>query len=409
MRLLRTTGTFLFAAIAALSTSGCTFLTGVRNVSKVTVSVSPSTISINQTAAAFGAAFDGSTALTSSRYAVTFTSRNPGIAQVNATSGLVIGVANGTTYIIGESNGKRDSAQITVRPVLARQAIINPRLPIFRVGAIAGLGISVIDTLGNSLGNRAITWLSRTPSTLTITNAGIVTPVAVGSTWIVASVDNGPGVDPAVDSVRATITLPPVVDLRVTPNNTNNNTPTVYVGQTLQFTVTVIDSLLNTVTRPVVWSTPSPGTLLTIDSQTGLATGIAASFYSTTIRATVDVVPGFPTSGTRTLDVTVAVLAPADSTRVRNTASTDITTLSVAPGSTTAITLTAIDVLHNALSNRTFSLTSSDAGVASVAATSSGSASITAVAVGTATITVQALDATGNPQGRKSTLTVTVQ
>ncbi len=409
MRLLRTTGTLLFAAFAALAASGCTFLTGVRNVSKVTVSVSPSTISINQTAAAFGAAFDGSDALTSSRYAVTFTSRNPGVAQVNATSGLVIGVANGTTYIIGESNGKRDSAMITVRPVLARQAIINPRLPIFRVGAISGLGISIIDTLGNQLGNRAITWTSRTPGILTITNAGVVTPVSAGSAWIVASVDNGPGVDPAVDSVRATVTLAPVVDVRVTPNNTNNNTPTLYVGQTLQFSTTITDSLLNVVTRPVVWSTPSPGTLLSIDSQTGLATGIAASSFTTTIRATVDVVPGFPTSGTRTYDVTVAVLAPADSTRLLNASFTDITTLSVAPGTTTPLNLYAIDVLRNLLSNRTFSLTSSNPGVATVPATSSGSAPITAVATGTSTITVQALDATGKSQGRKSTLAVTVQ
>ncbi len=409
MRLLRTTGTLLFAAVAALAASGCTFLTGVHSVSRVTVTVSPPVISTGQTAIAFGTAFDGNTALQgNSRYNVTFTSRDARVATVNATSGLVIAVGNGSTYIIGENSGKRDSAMITVQPVQARQVIINSttgtRTPIFRVGAINGLSATIFDSTNNVLRDRAITWTARSPTVLTITNVGVVTPVAVGTSWVVASVDNGPGATPAIDSVQATVTLTPVVDIRITPT-----TPTIYTGQTQPFTATVTDSLQNVVTRRVVWSTADHGTVLAIDSLSGVATPVAASPFGTSVTATVDVVPGYPLLGKRTTSTSVSVLAPTSTVRFSNSAGTTITTITVAAGSTTALTVTALDAVGNTLSNRTFRLTSSNTAVATVPAASSGGTQLSAVAAGTTTITLQALDVNGAAQGAPATLAVTVQ
>ncbi|HEY0777264.1 MAG TPA: hypothetical protein VGD56_04780 [Gemmatirosa sp.] len=403
MRLLRTTATRLFATAAALAASGCTFLTGVHSVSRVSVSLAPPTISINGQAVASGTAFDGSNALSGTRYNVTFESRNTGVATVNATTGLIFGVAYGSTYIVGENSGKRDSALITVRPVFARQVIIGRRTPIFRQGAINSLGATILDSIGNGIGNRAIVWTSRTPTVLTINSTGVVTPTTLGSSWVVASVDNGPGSTPAVDSVLATVTLTPVIDVRVTPN-----TLTIYSGQTQPFSATVTDSLQTVVTnRKVVWSTTDHGTVLSIDSISGLATPVSTG-YTTGVTATVDVVPGYPLLGQKVTTVSVTVLAPTDHVHITNN-NTTITTLTVATGSTTALTLVPLDVLGNTLFNRTFKLTSSNTGVATVPAISSGSTQLTAVAAGTTTITVQALDANGAPQGTAATLTVTVQ
>jgi len=415
MRLLRTTGTLLFAALSALAASGCSFITGVRSVSRVTVTVSPATISIGQIAIAFGTAFDGNTALTgtNSRYNVTFTSRNAAVATVNPTSGQVIGIGNGTTYIIGVNGGKQDSAMITVQPVQARQVIINSttgtRTPIFRLGALNGLNATIFDSTNNVLRDRTIAWTARTPTVLTITNVGVVTPLAVGTSWVVASVDNGPGNKPAVDSVLATVTVPPAISVRITPNNDNNYVPTVYLGQTQPFTATVTDSLRNVTTRRVVWSTGDRGSVLAIDSLTGLATPIAATPYNTSVTASVDVVPGYPLLGSVTSSVTVSVLAPASTVQVSNSAGTTITTITVAAGSTTALTVTALDAVKNSLFNRNFRLTSSNTAVATVPATSSGSTQLSAIATGTTTITVQALDVNGAAQGSPATLTVTVQ
>lgn len=412
MRRFRTTGTFLFAALTALSTSACSFLTGVRNVDRVTVTVAPTTISINQTAAAFGASYDGNDALQGNRYAVTFSSSNQAIATVNPTTGIVVGVSYGSTYIVGQNNGKRDSAMITVRPVQALQLIFSNKNPVYRVGAQNVIAATGYDSLGRVIGDRAVTWVARTPTVLTITSIGVVAPLTVGSSWIVATLDNGPSNKPAVDSVLATVTLVPVGTLVITPNSTTTPpNPTVYTGQTLQFTAVITDSLRNPVTRTVTWSTSDNGQALFID-QNGLARGVAQFISGTTsVIATVPLVPGDPANSTARASVAVAVLNPVDSTHIYNfnVSVAEISTLSVATGTTTALTLTATDVQKSTLPGRSFSVTSSNPAVASVPPTSSGSLPVTAGAAGTATITVQALDASNNPQGKASILTVTVR
>ncbi|GJG85624.1 hypothetical protein tb265_08050 [Gemmatimonadetes bacterium T265] len=407
MRLLRTTGfratgTLLTAALAAFAASACTFLTGVHSVSRVTVTVAPTTIAVNQTATAFGTAYDGNRALTgNSRYNITFSSTNQSVATVSATSGLVIGVTYGTAYIVGQNSGKRDSAMITVRPVQAKQVVISSRTPIYRVGATNTIGAAIYDSTGAGIGNRAITWTARTPTVLSISAVGVITPLTVGTTWIVASVDNGPGASPVLDSVLATVTPTPVTNISITPT-----APTIYTGQTLPFTATVTDSLLNTVTRRVIWTSAYP-TVLAIDSLTGLATPVTAG-YNTTVTATVDIVPGYSTLGKRSASVTVSVLAPTANVIVRDATGATITTITVNAGSSAALTLVARDALNNTLSGRTFNLTSSNPAVATTPATSSQSTQVTAVSSGTTTLTVQALDASGAPQGTPATVTVTV-
>ncbi len=417
MRLFRTTGTALFAAAAALASGACTFLTGVHPVSRVSVTVAPDIINIGQQAQAFGTAFDGNTSLTgtNNRYNITFTSRDPSIATVVEAGGLVTGKAYGSTYIVGENNGKRDSALVTVRPTQAVQIIFGIKTPTYRVGAQNVVSATGYDSLGRAVGDRGVTYTARSPSVLTVSTIGVVTPASVGTSWIVGSLDNGPGNKPAVDSVLATVTPVPVASVSITPNNDNNALPTVYVGQSLTFSATLLDSLNNTTTRPITWSTANAGTLLTIDPSSGKAVGIAPLPGGTTaVQASVDRVPNAPSPSTVYNYVTIAVLAPVDTVRVLNN-NAAVTTVTTTAGSSLSLGLLPLDPAGNALlfeaRPRNFTVTSSNPAVATVPAnTNSGTAlRVTAGTAGTATVTIQALDWTNKPQGKASTITVTVQ
>lgn len=413
MRLLRTTGTVLSAAVAALAASGCSFITGVRDTSRVTVTVSPDIIGLNQTAQAIGTAYDGDRPLSgNSRYIVTYTSRDPNVATVDQARGLVTGKAYGTTYIVGENRGKRDSAQITVRPIQAVQVIIGgSRTPTYRVGAPNGITATAYDSARRAISDRPVAYTSRNTAVLTVSDIGAVQPLAVGTAWIVASIDNGPGTTPQTDSVLATVTPTPVASVRITPSNDNNFTPTLYVGQTLQFSATVTDSLTQVVTRPVTWSIPSQyNSYFTIDSSSGLARGTAPLSGTAPVTARTTVVPGVPNPQTIGGQVTIQVLSPADSVRVLQQGA-DVTTITVLNGSTATITLSAIDVQRNALPGRQFTVTNSNPAVVGLSNTVVGSTvQISGLSAGSATLTfVTRNNNDGSAQGKTSTITVTVQ
>jgi uncharacterized protein YjdB len=292
-----------------------------------------------------------------------------------------------------------------VRPIPVRQVIINPRSPIVRLAPSITviLGAAVIDTNNQVLANRPPTWRSLDPTVATITAAGAISPRALGTARVIASVDTGlaPKVGVVADTVSVRVTPVPIISVRVTPT-----TPTVYTGQTLQFTATVTDSLQQTVTdRRVVWSTSDRGAVLAVDSLTGLATGVAASNFATTITASVETVPGFPNLDFQRGSTTVAVQTPAARARVVNAAGATVNGITLAAGASQQLTLQALDAVNNVLAGRQFRAVSDTPGVASVTPAGLVTAGATA---GSATVTVQALDAAGVAQGTPITFTVTV-
>ena len=412
MRLLRTTGTLLVAAVAALAAGGCSFLTGIHNTSRVTVTVSPDIIGLNQNAQAIGTAYDGDRPLSgNSRYVVTYTSRDPNVATVDQARGLVTGKAYGTTYIVAENRGQRDSALLTVRPIQAVQVIIGgSRTPTYRVGAPNAIGATAYDSSRRAISDRPVAYTSRNTAVLTVSNIGAIQPLAVGTSWLVASIDNGPGTTPQTDSVLATVTLTPVASVRIAPSNDNNFTPTVYVGQTLQFTATVTDSLTQTVTRTLTWSVPPQyNSYLTVDPSSGLARGTAPLAGTAPVSATTTVVPGVANPQTIGGQVTVQVLAPADSVRVVQQGA-DVTSVTVSNGSTATINLYAVDVQRNLLSGRQFTVTNGNPAVVGLSNTVVGSTlQISGLSSGSATLTfVTRNNNDGSGQGKTSTITVTV-
>lgn len=398
------------AAVLGVVLAGCAFVTGIPSVSRVEITVPVTVIAPGQSMQASGRAFgNNDNVITNSRRQVHFSSDHEDIATVNSVSGLITGVSPGHARITASSDNKSDYVDITVRPVPVRQVIITNRAPVLRLApsAILVLSASVIDTNNQVLSNRPPTWTSSNPAVATITAVGAVTPVAVGTTQITASVDTGlaPNVGQVADTVTLKVTLVPVSSIQITPTQA----VTLYTGQTQQFTATVTDETQRAVTdRRVVWSSSAP-TVLSVDSLTGLATALSTSpAASATVTARVATLPDSPL-GDKTDAVGATVLAPTDTVRVIS-GFLATSTLTIHAGAKASVTYAAYSPRGAALSGRTFSVTSSDEAVVTTAnreETNTGIITAGSTA-GTATLTIQALDLTGNAQGKPAKLTVTV-
>jgi len=162
-------------ALASLAAAGCSFITGVPGVDRVKVTLTPSTIAATSSpAVVVGEALrkDGSV-ITHSRRVVTFRSSNPAVATVSGSgNGAVAGVSPGTAYIIGESDGKRDSALVTVTGALAQMIQLDPAFPRVRVGGTGTVAVRPIGSNGQPLTGFTLACQSNTPTVLGATAQG---------------------------------------------------------------------------------------------------------------------------------------------------------------------------------------------------------------------------------------------
>lgn len=119
---------------------------------------------------------------------VTWFSSDPSIASVD-TTGLVTAYKGGTVTITAESNGsgKKAYATVTVDPTIKVYSVRTDKsiLIFTETGGTEQLGASV--TLNASPYTSAITWTSGDSSIASVSDTGLVTAVADGSTTITAS------------------------------------------------------------------------------------------------------------------------------------------------------------------------------------------------------------------------------
>ena len=118
--------------------------------------------------------------------AVTWSTSDATKATVDG-AGVVSGVAIGTVTITATSETKAGTAAITVS--LEPVGIVKISSPVtnIAVGATATLSATTTNSGGVTLTGRTVTWTSSDPSKATITAAGLVTGIAVGSTTITAT------------------------------------------------------------------------------------------------------------------------------------------------------------------------------------------------------------------------------
>ncbi|MEO6445997.1 MAG: Ig-like domain-containing protein, partial [Gemmatimonadaceae bacterium] len=210
------------AAISATSEGrqGTASITVVAIAAVATVAISPAvdsvdvgrTIALTATASsAAGAPLTGKTFV--------WASSASAVASVSAT-GVVTGVAPGTATITVTSEGKAGTATVTV--VAANNAVatiaVTPTLVAIDVGTTAALSATAFNSVGSALPGKPTAWSSSTSSIASVSAAGVVTGVAVGTATISATSEGRAG--------SAVVT--------VVPRATSSGTITVNGAQTFQ-------------------------------------------------------------------------------------------------------------------------------------------------------------------------------
>lgn len=186
----------IVASFALLVTScgggGDTPTNPVVTVSRVDVTTPTATLSPPQTVqlTATPRTSTGSVVTTS----VTWSSSANAIATVNA-SGIVTAVAAGTATITATAGGVSGTTTLTVVAaggVIATVAVAlsDPSLIIGNIGQ-ATLSARDANNAVVAIGTRTITWSSTNPSVATVSSAGIVAGVGIGTTQIRASIIEG--------------------------------------------------------------------------------------------------------------------------------------------------------------------------------------------------------------------------
>lgn len=345
-------------------------------VASVTMSVTSLALSIGQTQQLSAIVRDGSGNILTDR-TVSWSVGNPGVGSVSS-SGLVSANGAGTSYIFAASEGRADTALLTVTtatPAPVASVTVTAPATTMAIGATQQLTATLRDAGGNVLAGRAVSWSSNNTGVVSVNSSGVVTAAASGSATITATSEGRSG---AVTLTVSAIAQAPVATVSVSPGSA-----TLTVGQSTQLTATTRDASGSVLTgRVITWSSANPA-VATV-SASGFVIAVGAG--SANITATSEGRSGVAL-------ITVQPPAPAP-----------VATVSVAPGSTTLtvgatqqLSATLRDAAGAILTGRTIAWQSSTPSVATVSA----SGLVTAAAAGTATVSATS-------EGRSGTATVTV-
>jgi trimeric autotransporter adhesin len=126
---------------------------------------------------------------------ITWSSSASGVATVGASSGLVTGVAVGSTNITATSEGATSTAlSITVSPIPVATVAVNPSAPSVAVGGTQNFAGVTRDASNTVLTGRVVTWESLTPAVATINaTTGVATAITPGTSTIRATSEGKQG------------------------------------------------------------------------------------------------------------------------------------------------------------------------------------------------------------------------
>ncbi len=240
------------------------------------VSVSPGTLAIGpgQSGTLVATPQDSTGAPLAGRL-VTWSSSAPAIATVAAT-GVVSGIAPGTTVVTASSEGRTTTVNVTVtisaQPV-ASVAVV-PGSSGLQSGQTLTLTATPRDGGGAPLSGRSVSWNSSSPSVASVSGTGVVTGLSPGTARITATSEG------VVGAATISVTGSPVTNVTLAPPSAS-----LLPNGTVQLSVTARDTAGTVVTgRPVVFTSSNPN-IATVTS-TGLVTGLALG--STGISATIE-------------------------------------------------------------------------------------------------------------------------
>ena len=220
--------------------------------SVVEVGVSDTTTVVATPVDAFGVAVGGA--------AVTWSSSNTGVVTVSA-SGLVTGVALGSTWVKATSGTVTDSVAVSVVALVPATVTVTPSTStLLTLGAQVTLGATAYDINGTPIAGRTFTWSSSNTAVATVNASGVVTAGGNGTTTVTASTGGISG--------TSTITVNvPVGSIDVTPDFR-----TIAAGSTAALTGTTYDASGAVLTGVTVGWASTNAAVATVNTS-GVATG----------------------------------------------------------------------------------------------------------------------------------------
>jgi hypothetical protein len=248
---------------------------------------------------------------------VTWSSSEPSVATVHATTGVVTVLTNGTTTITAMSNADNaitGTCAVTVR-IGVSGLVVNPESMNCTTLGVQAQTLTAEISPYEAI-DKNVTWLSRNTAIATVSQAGQVTVVGNGSVYILAT-----STDDATqqDSCLVSVTLEPT-GVSVSPAGPVSLVAT-GAGSSQQLSATVQPN--PQANQAVIWSGGS-ASIATINSS-GLVTAVSGAGGQTSVRATTVATP------VQTADVTINVnpAQPGVITGAANIANGGTVTLSV--------------------------------------------------------------------------------
>lgn len=274
----------------------------VKLVPVATVDVNPGALSLftGETAQLTVVALDanGDTLDLTGR-TITWKSNKNSVAAVNGT-GLVTAGAVGAAVITATVDGSPGFASVTVTQVPVGNVIVTPSLDTLQLGQAVQLSAQPVDSAGNPLAGRTVTWNSSDDNIAIVSSTGRVLSEAVGTATITATSEG------KVGTATIVVIAVPVASVTVSPPN-----KTMVVGDTATFTATTKDAQGHVLTgRAIAWSSDNTA-VATVDT-TGLVTAVAAG--SANITATSEGQSGSAQVTVNPVPVGSVIVKPQDTT-----------------------------------------------------------------------------------------------
>ena len=200
-----------------------------RPVASVTVTPNIATVGVRATLDLVATTRDDQGAELPGRE-VRWASGDTAIAVVNS-GGRVTGVRPGNVIVTAESEGKSDTAAVTVTAAPVGSVVISPAAASLTTGQSTQLTSVVRDPSGGLLTDRIVVWSSTAEGVATVSSTGLVTGVGAGSASVIATAE---GVS---DTATVTVVAVPVSAVVVSPASSS-----VIVGGTVQLAATPVNA-----------------------------------------------------------------------------------------------------------------------------------------------------------------------
>lgn len=178
-------GTTIISAQSEGKVGGAALQVRLIPVGTLTVTLASSTINPGATTPATVVVRDSLGAVVNGR-TISWSTGSAAVATVSA-AGVVTGVQAGTTTIIATSEGKSGTATISVVPI----PVASVALAVDNVGITPGATTTVVPTVrsasGAALTGRTVTYTNSAPGVVSLSAAGVVTGLTLGSAQITAT------------------------------------------------------------------------------------------------------------------------------------------------------------------------------------------------------------------------------